>query len=232
MAELLEGIGHNIRRLREEKEWNQTELGFHADTSPSIISLIENGKRNPSTATLAKIAGALGVEVVELFPKASGRSSAQPTLLSELESERPTRTLEWLPGYLLFLKQQTESMRTRWEAAIEENTVEPGAWHEAAEVEMDLGKSFMDTIPPPLYATEDRGPLREEWGETVDHALGSLRMLRRTLDKAYHAGKSQSGEKGNPDHERDELARRREQRRPRREEAPEPRKATGAGEAS
>ena len=69
MAELLEDIGHNIRGLREQKGWNQTELGFYADTSPSIISLIENGKRNPSTATLAKIARALGVEVVDLFPK-------------------------------------------------------------------------------------------------------------------------------------------------------------------
>jgi transcriptional regulator with XRE-family HTH domain len=69
MAELLEDIGHNIRRLREQKGWNQTELGFHADASPSIISLIENAKRNPSTTTLAKIAGALGVEVVDLFPK-------------------------------------------------------------------------------------------------------------------------------------------------------------------
>jgi transcriptional regulator with XRE-family HTH domain len=69
MAELLDDIGHNIRRLREQKGWNQTELGFHADASPSIISLIENGKRNPSTTTLAKIAGALGVEVVDLFPK-------------------------------------------------------------------------------------------------------------------------------------------------------------------
>src|ERR671910_1166792 len=73
MAELLEDIGHNIRRLREQKGWNQTELGFHADASPSIISLIENGKRNPSTTTLAKIAGALGVEVVDLFPKAQPR---------------------------------------------------------------------------------------------------------------------------------------------------------------
>lgn len=73
MAELLEDIGHNVRRLREEKGWNQVELSFHADTSPSIVSLIENGKRNPSTTTLAKIARALGVEVVDLFPK--GQSS-------------------------------------------------------------------------------------------------------------------------------------------------------------
>jgi transcriptional regulator with XRE-family HTH domain len=88
MAELLEEIGHNIRRLREERGWNQTELGFHADMSPSIISLIENGKRNPSTATLAKIARALGVEVVDLFPKARRRSSPEPSLLNGLEDER------------------------------------------------------------------------------------------------------------------------------------------------
>ncbi|MDP9457129.1 MAG: helix-turn-helix domain-containing protein [Actinomycetota bacterium] len=82
MAELLESIGHNVRRLREEKGWNQTELGFYAETSPSIISLIENGKRNPSTATLAKIAGALGVEVADLFPK------AQQPLLPEITDEQ------------------------------------------------------------------------------------------------------------------------------------------------
>jgi transcriptional regulator with XRE-family HTH domain len=87
MAELLEAIGHNIRRLRDEKGWNQTELGYRAGASPSIISLIENGKRNPSTATLAKIAEALGVEVVDLFPKGR-RSSPEPSLLDGLEDER------------------------------------------------------------------------------------------------------------------------------------------------
>ena len=87
MVELLEGIGHNIRRLRDEKGWNQTELGFHADTSPSIISLVENGKRNPSTATLAKIAGALGVEVVDLFPKQERRSLSEPSF-DDVDIER------------------------------------------------------------------------------------------------------------------------------------------------
>jgi len=88
MAELLENIGLNVRRLREEKGWNQTELGFRADTSPSIISLIENGKRNPSTATLAKIASALGIEVVELFPKAGRRSSPELTFNDVLADDR------------------------------------------------------------------------------------------------------------------------------------------------
>jgi transcriptional regulator with XRE-family HTH domain len=94
MAELLEDIGHNVRRLREGKGWNQTELGFHADMSPSIISLIENGKRNPSTATLAKIASALGVEVVDLFPKVS--APREPSLFNGLEEERRAAAMSWV----------------------------------------------------------------------------------------------------------------------------------------
>jgi transcriptional regulator with XRE-family HTH domain len=107
MVELLEGIGHNIRRLRAEKGWNQTELGFRADTSPSIISLIENAKRNPSTATLAKIAAALGVEVVELFPKA-GSSSLEPSFNDVLADERRTAGVEVGETYFVPLEEGEE----------------------------------------------------------------------------------------------------------------------------
>jgi transcriptional regulator with XRE-family HTH domain len=99
MAELLQAIGHNIRKLRDEKGWNQTELGFRAGASPSIISLIENGKRNPSTATLAKIAEALDVDVVDLFPKGPS-SSLEPTLLNGLEDERRSQHLGIWKSYL------------------------------------------------------------------------------------------------------------------------------------
>jgi transcriptional regulator with XRE-family HTH domain len=117
MAELLEDIGHNIRRLREQKGWNQTELGFHANASPSIISLIENGKRNPSTTTLAKIAGALGVEVVDLFPK---KVQQVPLWRTEVESEqrREPENL-WQAVNELVLLQGTQiadpNRRAEWE---------------------------------------------------------------------------------------------------------------------
>jgi transcriptional regulator with XRE-family HTH domain len=52
-----------VKELREEKGWNQTVLGYHAGLSPSQISLIENGKRNPTAETLLGIARALGVEI-------------------------------------------------------------------------------------------------------------------------------------------------------------------------
>jgi transcriptional regulator with XRE-family HTH domain len=67
-----------VKELRDEKGWNQTILGYHAELSPSEISLIENGKRNPSATTLQRIATALGVEVGDLFPKAGApRRSAE-----------------------------------------------------------------------------------------------------------------------------------------------------------
>jgi transcriptional regulator with XRE-family HTH domain len=58
-----------IRRLRKTKEWNQTELAYHAGLAPSVISQIENGKRDPTARTLRKLADALEVEVGDLFPK-------------------------------------------------------------------------------------------------------------------------------------------------------------------
>jgi transcriptional regulator with XRE-family HTH domain len=59
-----------VKRLRQGREWNQTELAYHAGLAPSVISQIENGKRDPSARTLRKLADALEVEVGDLFPKA------------------------------------------------------------------------------------------------------------------------------------------------------------------
>jgi transcriptional regulator with XRE-family HTH domain len=61
-------VGQQIRRLREGKGWNQAELAVYAGIGPSGVSQIETGKRNPSAATLQKIAEALGVEISDLFP--------------------------------------------------------------------------------------------------------------------------------------------------------------------
>jgi transcriptional regulator with XRE-family HTH domain len=58
-----------VKRLRQAREWNQTELAFHAGLAPSVISEIENGKRDPSARTLRKLAEALQVDVADLFPK-------------------------------------------------------------------------------------------------------------------------------------------------------------------
>jgi transcriptional regulator with XRE-family HTH domain len=84
-----------VRRLRLEKGWSQNELAYHAKLAPSVISLIETGKRDPNATTLRKLAGALEVRIPDLFEdsgsgKAQRRSSRQAPLLDGLEDERRT----------------------------------------------------------------------------------------------------------------------------------------------
>src|SRR5215210_275965 len=64
-----QGVGQEIKRLREERGWSRAKLAVEADMSVSGVSMIENGQRNLTTTTLAKLARALAVEVADLFPK-------------------------------------------------------------------------------------------------------------------------------------------------------------------
>lgn len=78
-------VGQEIRRRREEKGWSQAKLGVLSGTGPSGISQIETGRRNPSAATLQRIAEALGAEVRDLFPLEQA-----PLLLPEPTEEQKT----------------------------------------------------------------------------------------------------------------------------------------------
>lgn len=65
----MDHVGTAVRRLREERGLNQTQLAVSVGTGPSAISQIENGRRSPNSETLVKLARALKVEVADLFPK-------------------------------------------------------------------------------------------------------------------------------------------------------------------
>jgi HTH-type transcriptional regulator, competence development regulator len=62
-------VGQEIRRLREAKGWSQPKLAVEAGVAVSGVSQIENGKRNPDSSTLVKLARALDVDVRDFFPK-------------------------------------------------------------------------------------------------------------------------------------------------------------------
>jgi transcriptional regulator with XRE-family HTH domain len=81
-------IGSEIRRAREARGWSQAKLAAGADMGVSGISQIETGARNPSVVTLSKIADALGIEVVDLFPKPQmPQPSLEDAALSEALQE-------------------------------------------------------------------------------------------------------------------------------------------------
>lgn len=103
-----------VRQLRLARGWNQTELAFHAGLAPSVISQIENGKRDPSAGTLRKLASALGVEVADLFPKAEAP-------LWQDESKRRSPSLKSWADFVGRLadrwEQEVEKREEEWDAA-------------------------------------------------------------------------------------------------------------------
>jgi transcriptional regulator with XRE-family HTH domain len=62
-----DALAANVRKLRKDKNWTQGELGDKADVEQAAISLLENGRSNPTLLMLENIAEALGVDFEELF---------------------------------------------------------------------------------------------------------------------------------------------------------------------
>ena len=60
-------IGEKIKNVREAKNLSQKEISNMVQMDQSQYSKIENGKTDPTTNTLEKIAKALGIELSELF---------------------------------------------------------------------------------------------------------------------------------------------------------------------
>ncbi len=82
-----------LRHIRDQAGYSQQELADESGVSQHTISEIELGRRKPQGRTLRKLAGVLGVEVADFFPKESG-------LLERLTVEGqpvPTFKLEDLP---------------------------------------------------------------------------------------------------------------------------------------
>jgi transcriptional regulator with XRE-family HTH domain len=60
-------LGAKIKRLREAKNWSQSDLTRAAGLTHGLVSRLEDGTGNPSLKTLAAIAKALNVTISELF---------------------------------------------------------------------------------------------------------------------------------------------------------------------
>lgn len=60
-------IGDNIKRIRTAKNLSQKEVTINAKLDTAQYSRIENGKTDPSVATLERIAKAIGISLSDLF---------------------------------------------------------------------------------------------------------------------------------------------------------------------
>ena len=67
MAEISSKLGQNLKRIRTKKKMSQGDISRALDVHRAYISGIKSGKRNPTLATIQKLADALGVSADELL---------------------------------------------------------------------------------------------------------------------------------------------------------------------
>ena len=70
------GVGDRIREIREARTLTQDQLADRSGVSKGFLSDIENGKRNPSSEYVLKIANALGASIDYLL---RGEEATQPS---------------------------------------------------------------------------------------------------------------------------------------------------------
>jgi len=62
-----EKLGNNLKRIRTKKGITQGDIARSLGVSRGFVSNIENGKTNPTLATIARLANAIGVTSDELL---------------------------------------------------------------------------------------------------------------------------------------------------------------------
>src|SRR5438874_1568932 len=70
-------FGQRLRHLRRMRGLTLTELGERIDRAPSVLSLIENGRREPKLSLIEQLATALSVPVTELLSRQPPSRRAQ-----------------------------------------------------------------------------------------------------------------------------------------------------------
>jgi len=67
MREISTKLGKNLKRIRTNRNMSQGDIAKALSVHRAYISGIENGKRNPTLATIQKLAEALRVSADELL---------------------------------------------------------------------------------------------------------------------------------------------------------------------
>ena len=81
---MLHDIGTRLKERRVAAGMSLREMAREADVSPSFLSQIENGKSQPSVATLFSFANILGVKIDELFDDDATDSAVPDVALMEV----------------------------------------------------------------------------------------------------------------------------------------------------
>jgi transcriptional regulator with XRE-family HTH domain len=71
----MNNIGSRLRQLRKARSLSLKQVAALVGCTPSYLSMVENGKLDPSVSRLKRIADALGSTIVEIFAERPGNGS-------------------------------------------------------------------------------------------------------------------------------------------------------------
>jgi transcriptional regulator with XRE-family HTH domain len=180
----VDGVGREIKRLRDAKDWTGAQLAVYAGMSPSAVSQIETGRRSANTASLTKLAEALGVEVADLFPKSQTPLFTQPPSKEEAgEREGPipnslAEALEWAGAPTRLLSLPREEFEGLYVNLTPEKVLE---LNRDLVHERELLKPVLHrwrTMPP----SRERSRLYALWQESLVRALTGAAAAERAGD--------------------------------------------------
>jgi predicted transcriptional regulator/DNA-binding XRE family transcriptional regulator len=90
-------FGQRLKHARRAKGLTLAELGEKVGRTPSVLSLIENGKREPRLSLVEQLAAALGIPVAELLKKQPPSRRAQLEIAVQQAQRDPSYTALGLP---------------------------------------------------------------------------------------------------------------------------------------
>jgi predicted transcriptional regulator/transcriptional regulator with XRE-family HTH domain len=101
-------FGQRLRHARRTRGLTLAELGERVGRTPSVLSLIENGKREPRLSLVEQMAAALGVPVTELLKKQPPSRRAQLEVALDQAQRDPSYKALALPELRIGTRVPTE----------------------------------------------------------------------------------------------------------------------------
>jgi transcriptional regulator with XRE-family HTH domain/quercetin dioxygenase-like cupin family protein len=177
---LMDNLGSRLKDERLKAGMTLRELARQAEVSPSFISQIENGKSQPSVATLYTFSRLLGISVDELFDQ----GWAQPAVAEEVPDPRnPVNA--WHPSeFANRISLVHPAHRSHLDMA-------DGVVWERLAATPEHGVNFMKIVYAPGATSSNGGELQSHDGYEYGYVVrGSVRVTIGSEEFVLHEGES------------------------------------------
>jgi len=185
MTDAIAHLGSRLKEIRLKSGLSLREIARQLDVSPSFISQIENGKSQPSVATLYSFAKLLSVPVDVLF-QSSGDVHIEPNKQLEIEVNRknlshPTDACDSSKARISSINPNNRSLIT----------MDSGVTWERLAATSEESVNFMEIVYEPGAETNKSGEMIFHEGFEYGYALeGELEVTIGDLVLQLSAGHS------------------------------------------